>query len=207
MRMLKRSAAPKILQEHGDKWNKQWKDLKTQNPKAQFQWYKHESRSVRDWIINDLAEMTNGHCAFCDRFTVEPESVEHFRPKSSPRFLHLAYSWENLFFCCGGCQTYKLERWDDGLLDPTDSEYRFERFFRFDFQTGQLSANPYASAEDQQRARITIEIYGLDSTQRRRWRVSELRRSRRSQGLSIDEFAYRNFVQPQEDLNTTIPTA
>ncbi len=195
MRKLIRPAAPSVLQEHSERWNNQWKELKTNSPSAQFHWYAFEKRSARDWILKDLATMTQGHCAFCDRFTVEPESVEHFRPKSDPRFLHLAYSWGNLYFCCGGCQNYKREQWDEGLLNPDADDYVFDRYFAFDFTTGALIPNPAASDANQQRADVTIRLYGLDSTERRRFRLMELRNWQRTDGMELDEFAYRDFVR------------
>ena len=198
MRKIHRSSEPDILVQNASKWNSQWTDLKAKNPSAQFNWYRVDGKSARDWILPDLAAMTQGHCAFCDRFTVEPESVEHFRPKSDSRFLHLAYSWENLFFCCGGCQNEKREQWDELLLNPDANDYSFSRYFVFDFTIGSISPNPRASAEDQSKARATIQIYGLDTLQRRRFRRLELKRWLNSKSLSINSFAYRDFVENPE---------
>lgn len=194
MRKLIRSAAPQILADNCDKWNAQWKQRKTEKPSAPFNWYQHDKKSARDWIIDDLSAMTLGHCSFCDRYTVEPDSVEHFRPKSDVRFLDQAYSWENLFFCCGGCQTHKLERWDDRLINPDAADYVFLEFFEFDFTTGAISPNSLASSVAQDRASVTIQIYGLDTQQRRRWRLDELARYASCNDLSIDAFAYRDFI-------------
>lgn len=199
MRKLVRPETPAILREHGDHWNEQWKRRKTENPAAKFAWYRHENRSVRDWILPDLSRMTNEHCSFCDRYTVEPESVEHFRPKSDHRFLHLAYSWENLFFCCGQCQTHKLEQWDDDLISPDASDYSFSRYFVFDWTTGAMSPNPTASPSDQTRAETTIRIYGLDTVERRRFRLMELRKWERTNATSVDDFAYRDFIAPPDN--------
>lgn len=195
MRNITRPKAPTVLAEKCDHWNAQWKSRKTENPAASFSWYKHEGRSARDWILADLAAMTQEHCAFCDGYTVEPDSVEHFRPKSDPRFLDLAYSWENLFFCCGGCQNHKRERWDDKLISPDSADYTFERYFEFDFTTGAMRPNARAAVADQARAESTIEIYGLDTQQRRRWRLDASRRWQRSVGLLVDEFPYRDFIE------------
>ena len=196
MRKHVRGSIPNVLKEKASQWNEQWANLKTNNPSASFNWYQHKKKSVRDWIIGDLKAITQGHCAFCDRFTVEPDSVEHFKPKSDPRFLHLAYEWTNLFYCCGGCQTNKLEKWDDKLINPDDDDYQFARFFVYDFTTGAIEPNPKASPSERERARVTIEIYGLDSPKRRRFRSMELRRWRLSSDKQIDQFAYRDFVDP-----------
>jgi len=195
MRKITRPDAPAVLAENCHHWNRQWKNRKTENPAASFNWYVHAGRSARDWILADLAAMTQDHCAFCDGYTVEPDSVEHFRPKNDPRFLDLAYSWENLFFCCGGCQNHKREQWDDDLINPDGADYRFARYFEFDFTTGALIPNVRAAGPDQQRAETTIRVYGLDTQQRRRWRLDASRRWRRTTGVPVDEFPYRNFIE------------
>ncbi|MEZ6132521.1 MAG: retron system putative HNH endonuclease [Planctomycetaceae bacterium] len=183
MRKIIRTSKPVVLVENGDRWNEQWKKLKTEKPSAPFNWYRHQGRSARDWIRADLAAMTQEHCAFCDRYTVEPDSVEHFRPKSDIRFLHLAYSWENLFFCCGGCQKEKGEQWDDSLINPEANDYCFSRYFMFDWSTGEMLPNPKASPNDRARAETTIRIYGLDTQTRGRFRLMALREWQRSPGM------------------------
>ncbi|MEZ6126398.1 MAG: retron system putative HNH endonuclease [Planctomycetaceae bacterium] len=193
MRRSARPAAPAVI-ENGDRWNERWEAAEDQKPRRQFQLVRSQNRTVRDWIRDDLAAMTQEHCAHSSRYTVEPESVRHFRPKSDPRFLDLAYAWENLFFCCGGCQSHKLEQWDDSLINPDAPDYTFERYFRFEFTTGEIKPNPKASQSDQHAARTTIEIYGLDSPQRRRWRRLEAERWRESRNLPLDLFAYRDFI-------------
>lgn len=195
MRRFVRTDAPEVLKEHGQRWTEQWVTLKSRNASAQFNWYQHDRCTVRDLILDDLRSMTNGHCAFCDRFTVEPESVEHFRPKSDTRFLHLAYEWSNLYFCCGGCQNYKREQWDDALLHADAADFEFFRYFNFDFETGQIFPNPTASAGDQQRAEVTIRIYGLDAPERRRFRKLERRQFERTLDPNINDFGYRDFVR------------
>lgn len=195
MRKISRPPKPQVLVENGDRWNERWKRLKTEKPGAQFNWYKHEGKSARDWIRAALAAMTQEHCAFCDRYTVEPDSIEHFRPKSDSRFLHLAYAWENLFFCCGGCQNEKREQWDDGLINPDAEDYSFSRYFMFDWGTGGMSPNVKATVADQARAEATIRIYGLDTPTRRRFRLIALRDRQRSTGMTIDNMPYRDFVE------------
>lgn len=195
MRKIHRPPKPKVLNENGARWNQKWKDLKTENPSAQFNWYQLDGKSVREWILAELAAMTQEHCAFCDRYTVEPDSIEHFRPKSDSRFLHLAYEWENLFYCCGGCQKEKGEKWDDGLINPDAEDYSCRRYFIYDWSTGGMSPNPKSSAADQARAAATIRIYGLDSKTRRRFRLMALRDYQRSRDISIDASPYRDFVE------------
>ncbi len=197
MRKCLRPDVPEFLRANCERWNAQWVALKQSNPSASFQWYTHEGKAVNHWLREPLAEMTLGHCAFCDRYTVEPDSIEHFRPKSNVLFLHLAYDWGNLYFCCGQCQKHKGDKWSELLLQPDSDDYEFTRYFEFDFTTGSIRPNSFASPEERMRADTTIEYYGLDSLQRRQFRKLALKQWNASQRnlRHIDHFAYRDFLE------------
>lgn len=115
-------------------------------------------------------------CAYCDGFLRETSltTVDHFRPRAL--FPELAYAWENLFPACTMCQARAGggARWEEGLLKPDEATYRFERYFRFVTSTGYLAPDPEATASDQERARLTIEVFwineqGLPQARRRTW--------------------------------------
>lgn len=194
MRKLTRPPAPDFLQINAQTWNTNWVQRREQNPTAKFQWAQFQSQPVNQLLREPLAAMTDEHCAFCDRFTVEPETIEHFKPKSDPRFMNLAYEWTNLYFCCGGCQSSKRERWDDRLLQPDSEDYDFRRYFEFDYTTGQIRPNCMASPDDQARASITIQLYDLDSQKRRRYRRIELEKWRK-ESTDVNLFAYRDYLE------------
>lgn len=197
MRKQTRPPVPNVLQEHGERWTRQWSELRAKNPNAAFQWYKADGKTARAWCLPVLKQMTQGHCAFCDVFPLDDRSkepIEHFKPKSDPRFWAEAYAWENLYYCCDRCQNTKGEQWDDGLLRPDALDYSFDRYFLFDYTTGQIKANCLASPADQARAEVTIRLYGLDIEERRRSRCLELRRWQRSDERIFDDWAYRDFL-------------
>ena len=194
-----RPAEPEVLRNNASKWNEQWSSLRSSNPSAKFSWYQIKGRSARDWILPDLRKMNESHCSFCDAFPLEASSnepVEHFKPKSDPRFYRLAFSWTNLYYSCDFCQGIKREKWDDLLLAPDASDYDFSEYFMFDFGTGAIAPNPIASPDKQARAQMTIELYGLDRDARRRLRRIEARKWSQSSGHEIDSWAYRNFIAP-----------
>jgi uncharacterized protein (TIGR02646 family) len=120
--------------------------------------------------------------------------IEHFKPKSDPRFYGEAYAWDNLYYSCDCCQSSKGERWDECLLRPDAADYSFERYFCFDYTTGQIKPNCLATAADQERAAVTIRLYGLDLAEKRRSRCLELRKWLRSGDRNLDEWAYRDFL-------------
>jgi len=197
MRNFTRGPEPEILQLHGERWNRQWVELRTGNPAAGFSWYTVDGMTARDHILPALRAQTQRHCSFCDAFPVEGvsiESIEHFRPKSkSPE---LAYSWINLYYCCDACQSAKREKWDDRLLTPDAPGYLCSAYFEFDYTTGEIKPNALCSDQDQQRAATTIELYGLNLSSRRRNRQSEARKFARQNSPVVDpdEWPYRDYL-------------
>ena len=60
-----------------------------------------------------LCAMSDGHCAYCQASVDDAGhgAVEHFRPKSL--FPMLAYEWDNYFYSCERCNTFKSDKWPD----------------------------------------------------------------------------------------------
>lgn len=126
-------------------------------------------KKIKQWgqLKQDLAELTADHCSFCDSYplvTKNKQTVEHFRPRSC--YPKLAYVWHNLFLCCETCQTTKGDNFNKKLLKPDVKEYEFNRYFIANFKTGYIEVNARASQQDQERAKITIRMYGLNSHDR-----------------------------------------
>jgi len=70
----------------------------------------YDSRYRYSDIKEQLAKHIYLHkCAFCEQ-RVEAYHVEHFRPKSI--YYWLAYSWDNLLFCCPTCNSIKLKKFE-----------------------------------------------------------------------------------------------
>ncbi len=202
MRDQIRPPEPDVLRQKGAEWNVQWVKLRTQKPSATFSWYTYRNQSAREWILPALREMNQKHCSFCDSFPLERqgEPIEHFRPKSDPRFLHLAYTWSNLYYCCHGCNLAKQEQWDENLISPDEPGYAFTRYFCFDFVDGRILPNPVADATDQQRARVTISIFKLNQPALCRLRCDELNLWAKlpAESRVPDEHAFRDFLLTDE---------
>lgn len=79
--------------------------------------YKHKD------IKEQLEFIYNHKCAYCEQ-SIEGYHVEHYRPKDI--YYWLAYSWDNLLYCCSICNTHKSKKFDVaqkvsiGDLDITD---------------------------------------------------------------------------------------
>ena len=187
---LQRPAPPDKLRQNWEAWGIEYEQKKSDNPKHDFQWRK----PMYSHLIDLLLEMTRKHCSFCDSSPMRSqirETIEHFRPKES--YPRLVYQWENLFACCDKCQNAKGKLFDEALLKPDELEYEFKRYFFFDEATGKLLPNPGASAEEQNRAAVTIQLYKLNEFGRpdARLTVLEMSAALQSSKLTIDDFSYR----------------
>lgn len=198
MRKQVRPSAPELWSENQEKWKQKWLDLRGRNPSAQFAWYRVGNQSAYEIALPVLKEMTPAHCAFCDAFPVHgvsKETIEHFQPKGDNRFIGEAYTWGNLYYCCDACQSAKLSQWDDRLVRPDADDYHHQHFFEFTYSTGRIKPNTVAASHDQRCAEVTIRLYDLDHPERRRYRKLELRKWQRAGNLSLDSFAYRDFLE------------
>ena len=193
MRKLTRIAAPECLQRKAVIWTAKYIDAKAKNPAYKFNWEKHGTCS--DAIRQNLNIMTQQHCAFCDgilRLT-SPDTIEHFKPKKT--FPELAYTWDNLFPCCYECQRIKKERFDESLLKPDDPDYFFNNYFIVNYSTGEIEPSPHSDTNDQNRARTTLELYGLNTKDRMKARMQQLEHFSKAEAPCIDDYNYRFFLE------------
>ncbi len=66
---------------------------------------KYDSRFKMVDIKDQLKEMYQGKCAYCESY-VEQMVVEHYRPKRGG-YYWLAFSWDNLLLACPTCNVFK----------------------------------------------------------------------------------------------------
>ncbi len=194
MRKFVRGEVPECLVSQWEEWGLAWERRRIDNSGAPFYWPTVGGSLLNQLLLPLLKAQTQDHCSFCDNFPVSPPSIdtiEHFRPKS--RFPRHAFAWGNLYYCCMFCQQ-KSDDFHEALLQPDAPEYDFYKYFRWDFTLGTLEVNQLATPENQERARQTILIYGLNT---RHPFLRRLAAKRRMQGPNdpIDEFAYRDFVE------------
>ncbi len=199
MRKQDRGQKPQVLEEKGDDWTQRW--VRRSPEGGKFAWPQFDGKKLNTILVPLLREQTVGHCSFCDAYPVDAtslETIEHFRPKGKDHFPKLAFTWENLFYCCQRCQGEKLEQFDESLLKPDSDDFEFAKYFFCDFTTGEIKPNPGASEADRERARITSEIYGLNShnlpTYRLQW--IKIYQNLKSSGgpVVLDDYPYRDFL-------------
>lgn len=165
-----------------------------ENPGGRFWWPQDLLAEVRA----ALARLTQEHCAYCDGGwplgAASRETVDHFLPKSNRRFTREAFAWANLYLACDACQQAKRDTYDELLLRPDEAGYGFDAYFVFNALTGELEANPGASAQARARATRTIAILDLNRQARCRSRLRELRVSPTRLGAQkahLDDLNYR----------------
>jgi len=194
MRKFKRLPEPVVLRDNWEEWGLLWEARQLKNPGARFQWRQVDNERINRAILPMLKQQTDDHCSFCDSYPVSPpgkDTVEHFKPKS--KFPREAYHWANLYYCCDFCQQ-KGDDYEEELLRPDADDYEFDRYFRWDYTTGELMANESASPEDESAARETIRLYRLNDghptfrkMQRRRWQ--------KCNDEVLNDFPYRGFLE------------
>jgi uncharacterized protein (TIGR02646 family) len=193
MRKFERVAEPEFLAGRWEAWGLEWEKRHQANLKAQFHWHELDGEPINQRLLPVLKKQTQDHCSFCDNFPVSPPSldtIEHFRPKS--KYPRDAYRWSNLYYCCMSCQQ-KSDEFDEALLHSDAIDYEFDRYFRWDFTRGLIDVNPVASAADQNRARVTIEIYRLNEGHPS-LRLRAQRHRAKCGGEPLEDFPYRDFL-------------
>ncbi len=79
----------------------------------------------------ELREDFNNRCGYCDDEDYHAGGksgyqIDHFKPKSIPRFEVLEHDYSNLVYSCPYCNRAKWNKWKDsnGFIDPCSTEYK-----------------------------------------------------------------------------------
>ncbi len=159
MMKMARPLQPDWLKENYKKWGRKFKKkLANKVLKNDFIWATHHKSKVNVKLLPILRNATKKHCAFCDD-KIKKGTIEHFRPSSD--YPRLSYVWNNLFPSCSDCQE-KNNNFRKELLKPDKEDYEFLRYFLYNSASGKIEVNPKANEKEQNRAKITIEIYKLN---------------------------------------------
>jgi 5-methylcytosine-specific restriction endonuclease McrA len=130
MRKIQRADCPQDLIEKGPEWTQRFVARRKWTG-----WPQHGNRQLNHILQDEgLRNQTQDHCSYCDTPPISPpgeDTIDHFRPKSGPQgHPHLAYTWENLFYCCTYCQGKKRDQIEEVLLTPGEANYEFLRYFQ-----------------------------------------------------------------------------
>ena len=161
MAKIKRSEKPKCLNRYiwNEKIKRWYRDKilqKWDNPRfSNTQCYKE--------VKEELMKMCNNTCPFCFQ-TYPPElffEIENFRPKKG-NFARpdLTFEWKNLFPIYRYINGLKSDNWDEKLLKPDEDNY-LDYFIYFP-ENGEIQPKIALDTEQKERAKITINLYGLN---------------------------------------------
>jgi len=175
MQKINRPLAPKWFLENKENWTKEGLN----------NLFDLDSK-LKSELKNELLKMTDNHCSYCNiiLLPIEHCTIDTFKPVS--KFPNLSLEWTNLFIACPLCNKKKSDKYDEKLLKPDDLDYDFDKYFNINFKTGELEPNPLALKEDILSAKISIEIFGLNSFERPYERLQELQKAQNDNNKTIN---------------------
>ncbi len=99
-------------------------------------------------------------------------SVDHYRPKGVRRFAHLVCDYDNLYYCCGSCNSRKNDYWPlDEKAGPfvvAPCEHEMAYHLRFNSTSGMVEART-------PEGKHTEELLQLNDTATVQYRLGTLR--------------------------------
>jgi uncharacterized protein (TIGR02646 family) len=198
MQECRRGAAPELLAQHGPEIGAEYACRRREDPNFRFRWPQRGGQKLYDIARAALAAMTAQRCSYCDGYPLNAtgkDEIDHFRPKTHEDFYELVCAWENLFLVCTSCNRAKRDQWESSLLRPDDPEYSFDRYFLFNFETGELKPAPDIAAPERHRVQRTIEILDLNRPGACTARLTAIKVIRRRESDDeLADLAYRFLV-------------
>lgn len=143
-------------------------------------------RSYKRFLQTEFARV----CVYCRQSDCSAPNiafgVDHYRPKGIARFENLICSYENLYYCCSGCNSRKSDYWpvneDVGPYVVNPCDYAMLAHLSFDPNTGRvepkslhgihteqlLQLNDDASVQYRLGTLKTVRLYSLEIEQQER---------------------------------------
>lgn len=168
MRKLERPQTPDFLNDElQTQLGERYKRNREANKGHQFNYWHTEKvgeSTLYKKLQGKLIEISDNHCFYCDNYPPlsDDDTIDHFKPKSKPKFYHLVCTWDNLYLACGHCQKSKGTKYDDLLLRPDEIDYSFSKYFGYNFDNDEIYVNPSADILTQKRAEKTLEIFDFN---------------------------------------------
>jgi uncharacterized protein (TIGR02646 family) len=125
-----RTSKPSVLVRNAAKWLAKLQAVQADKAATKAEIKKAMNKYQHNEIKATLVAMFHGKCAYCENQIthVTYGDIEHFCPKSDPRYAHLIFEWENLLLSCPICNNaghkgtkFPLDQKGNPLLiNPTD---------------------------------------------------------------------------------------
>lgn len=151
-----------------------WKDVvsKKVNGQSKPAGQSSQDKKAYEGVKKALLHMQSWRCAYCEVRveTSQDAHVEHFESRATARKKYRNntkdFEWSNLFASCESkqsCGHFKAESPIDGVFKPDAPEFqRITNCFSYSC-TGEMCPSSALDEENKQRARRTIETFGLNA--------------------------------------------
>lgn len=198
MNKLIRVDAPKILTEEMErKYGKRYKQNRERKPNFKFNWPKPNGQPLNQQLLPTLLEMSQKHCFYYDTapLYLGDNTIDHFYPKTNPKYYELVCQWTNLYLSCRHCQEAKWEADPIDVIRPDEIIYEFEDYFLYDFTYHKINPNPLLNELNKKRALATIKIFQFNHESKTTARRHEYERyygKKATNDIIVqDDFAFR----------------
>lgn len=153
--MIKLSRSPRpdsITDQLVQKWTNSWCE-KTNQP---FKWPQLNKQPLSNLLRKEMEAWHFHKCAFCENAQTGLE-IEHFVSKTQD--CHQAFSWDNLFLCCGTCNKAKSNKDSTHAIKPDIDDP--ELYLEINPLEMRIKPRAGLSEEENARAEKTIGLYNL----------------------------------------------
>lgn len=193
MRKFTRRAAPPLIDKYAVEIGAKYAARRATEPNYSFQWPTREKQKMNHAALPDLLAQTGNHCSYCDKFPLhqKDDTIDHFKPKTDPRFYTLVCTWTNMYLACTHCQDSKKTQYNDRLLRPDEVDYEFRRYFTYNYNSHEIEVNPGADPVDRDRAEETRRIFGFNHPGVKTARRHAYERYMGMAAPVLDDFNYR----------------
>ncbi|MEA5467711.1 HNH endonuclease [Spirulina sp. 06S082] len=137
----------------------------------------------------DLIDRLGQYCSYCEMKIPTALAVEHIQPKKI--YPELELEWNNFLLACPNCNSTKKDKdisLEDCYWPHIDNTFRAFLYLK----GGLIHLNPILTQEEQQKARTTIELVGLQKESKSDKTRSDRRLSNRRETWDIAERSLRN---------------
>ena len=193
MKKFVRVESPKILQDNWERIGDEYTAKRSADPSYRFQWPQIDNERLNRTIIPALKVQTGSHCSYCDKFPLlrGDESIDHFKPKTEVQFYREVCKWDNLYLACKHCQDSKNIQYNLLLLRPDDDNYRFLRYFTYNYNEHRIDTNPAAAEEEKLMAEETIKVFDLNHPSMKISRRHAFERYSKSENPDPEDYNFR----------------
>lgn len=119
-----------------------------------------EYKSELEMIKGELLKMTEYRCSYTGmKLTYETAVIDQFKPSNQSIEKD---NWNNLFIVQKVTNQIKANHFNALLLKPDADDYDFDKYFEINFENSKILPRANLSESDKNRAKITIDIFGLN---------------------------------------------